>query len=163
MSKTPHRTGNKTKNTKPATYDARMFEEKLDIFTLKKIPISDGYIETLAQEALNSALNNKDDLIMMGYFYERGHHRSDIWRWSQRNEKFKELIETRRKIIGAKRESGGLLQDPSKKYHRLKDNLVRFTMPFYEDEWRNREKEIAKDKIESSVPLTTRVLIEELK
>jgi hypothetical protein len=148
MKKTSHRTSKSVKNAKPVTYDAKMFEEKFDIFTFKKIPISNGFIENLAEESVRSALTDKDDFILMGFFYERGHNRTDIHRWCNRNEKFKNLYEARRKIIAAKREAGALLVDPVKKYHRLKDSLVRFTMPFYEEEWRDREKEIAKDRLE---------------
>lgn len=167
MSKTPHRTPKKkesakytTKTDKPSHYDARMFEEKLDIVTFRKIPISDGYIETLAENAVKSALHDKDDLVMMGYFYEHGHFKTDIARWSERNEKFRDLVEMRRKIIGAKREAGALLQDQNNKYHRLKDTLVRFTMPFYEESWREREKELAKDKMEDAAAENSVIVIE---
>jgi hypothetical protein len=134
----------KTTHTKLNASDAskNLFEERFDIFTLKMKPISDTMLEQLGQHSVESALNDKDDITICRFFEERGYSRDDTKRWEKRNKKFSALYEARVAIIKSKQETGALLMDPSKKFHRLKERFAsRYLEKNHEDWKKHREWE----------------------
>jgi hypothetical protein len=141
----------------------KVFEEIIDGITGDKKLISEEFIEDLARQSVQSALNKKNDIKAMGFFLRLGYGSDSIKRWSERSEKFKRLYEQRKDIIGLKRETGAGLKDfdEDKEYIRLNENFIRLSMPLYDPEWIENEKRIAALNKESEKPAIQYVVIPE--
>lgn len=152
MKKTSHRILQSEKSTN------KMFEEILDIFTGRMKPVSIAFVEQLGLQALESALTKKNDIKAMQFFHKLGYGSNDIKRWSERSPKFKRLYERRKNIIGDKREIGAAIKDQDDEYIRLNDNFIRLSMPLYEEEWDQLEKQRA-DRANSVVGDEQKVIV----
>ena len=141
MKKTPQR---KDSNAKKQSND---FDPIFDIFTLRKKPVSIEYIENLALACVKSAVEDKADLTLNGFFIRRGITNNTTDLWQTKSPVFKEAMATRRKMIGDKRETGAIIKDPSKDYLRLNEQSVMRFMPMYSEEYaRFREWEASLSK-----------------
>jgi hypothetical protein len=130
MKKSSHHNNSAPKTT------SNLIRETYDIFNLRSKPPSIDFIENLAQLSVKSALENKEDLTIFGFFVERGYHSSDVKRWQDRSDTVDKLIKVRKEVILNKIKIGHLIKDLSKKYARINETSGARYLIKNDDEWR---------------------------
>jgi hypothetical protein len=110
-----------------------VFEEYVDMLTMRKKPVSDAYLEKFAIDMLNWA-KTSNALVFGNYFHDCGVSYATFRRWKERSPKLAEVYEHVCEIIGARREEGGL----KRKYD---SSMVMKSMPIYSYDWKKLEIE----------------------
>ena len=120
-----------TTTVKPAA--KYRYDDYLDMFTMRKRPISVEYIEKFANDMVLWALNDPDAFKLAQYYRIRGVCGEDMERWAERYPNLKTANRYVLGILGDKREMGALKKD-------YDSGMVRTMMPRYDKDWRNIEK-----------------------
>lgn len=128
--KVPKSPKNNIKDTKNTKY---RFDSYVDIFTLRTTPVSDTWIEKLALELVDWAINDPEAFKLTQFYRLKGIGSDDMKRWKERNSKLKRAHTIALEALGDKREIGALkkLYEPG---------TAARTMPRYDPEWRDLEE-----------------------
>jgi len=110
-----------------------VYDDYLDMFTMRKRPINIKYIEKFANDMVHWALNDPDAFKLAQYYRIRGVGGDDMERWTERYPDLKKANSYVLGILGDKREMGGLKKD-------YDSGMVRTMMPRYDKDWRSIEK-----------------------
>lgn len=147
------------KTTKPTTRKSKkqipVFEDYFDFLSWKQTPISIDGIEKKAEMLVEWATNFDDALIMVQWYNAQGLSGETIKRWKERCPNFGHACNLAKRIIGARRELGGL----KKKFDSA---MVRSTMPHYSKiwhdlaEWEQSIKKPVEEKSETKVVVIER-------
>jgi len=105
------------------------FDDYTDLFTFKKVPISEAYIDRLATELLDWALNNDDALKMSQFYLGKGISYHSFSRWLKRSKNLEEAHNSALKLLGNRREIGAI----KKKYD---TSMIATMMPKYDEDWK---------------------------
>ena len=93
-------------------------------------PMNENGFERLAIEIVQWASNDDEALKITQFMFVRGIN-DRVWRqWCEKSPRLKEATELAKRIIGNRREVGALK-------NKLNTSVVAFTMPFYDDEWKD--------------------------
>lgn len=79
-----------------------------DLFILRERPVSEVFIERLAADMLEWAINNEDALKMIDFFVDRKISPKTVWKWEKKFPMLKEAKEMAIQIIGSRREKGAI-------------------------------------------------------
>lgn len=120
-------------NDKPTT----PFFDYLDTFTFKQKPASIPFIERLAVELSNWAVNDEEAIKISQFYIKRGISKQDFTRWMEWVPALKEAYSVAMEAIGNRREVAGL----TKKFD---SSMVQFTMPQYDQGWKEMNEWRAK-------------------
>lgn len=104
MKKTIHPTKKKTTRPKKET---KWYDQFYDLFTFKQKPVSDIYLDRLAQD-LREFADDPDTLRMNDFYQKKGMRKGDFYRFVGRHEGLKSAHEYTMERIASKRELGAL-------------------------------------------------------
>ena len=113
------------------------YDEYRDMTSFRVKPVSDHFIDKLAQALVSWACDNEDALKLTQFFIQRRIDISYLYRWEQRSENLKMAHEFALMCIGARREIGAL----KRKYDA---GIVASTMAHYDKSWKELEEWRAK-------------------
>lgn len=130
MKKLPRNSQDNTNLPKPAKI---AYDNYRDMLTFRMKPVSDHFIDKLAQELVDWARNNEDALKLTQFFVQKGIDISNLYRWEERNETLKTAHEFALMCIGARREIGAI----KKKYDA---GIIASTMAHYDPSWKDLEE-----------------------
>ena len=132
-----------------------LFEDYFDFLSWKQTPISLAGIEKKAEMLVDWATNDEDALLMAQWYNAQGICGTTIKRWKERCSNFGHACNLAKRIIGARRELGGLKR-------KFDSAMVRSTMPHYSKiwhdlvEWEQSIKKPVQEKSETKVVVIER-------
>ncbi len=91
------------------------------------VPLTEAGAERLAEDLFNWCLTNEEALCFDEYLVHKRLSSCTYYKWVDKFPKLKEVHVWTMKVLGARREKGGLL-------NKLNPLLVKFTMPYYSPE-----------------------------
>lgn len=100
------------------------------IFSFREQPISDAQLRHYATKLIDWVKNQENSYTIEGFLFENNIDRKTWWRWMQKSPLLKQANDFALMGIGHKREMGALER-------RLDASTVHFTMPFYNETWRD--------------------------
>jgi len=125
------------KTTKPSTRTEKqpilVCDTYRDLFTFRQQPISEAFIERLAQDFVSWAINNEDAIILSDFPISMGIAPRTFDRWAAKHDALKFAKETVLQVIGNRRQRNGLK-------NKFNPSLVMTSMALYDEEWDNLEK-----------------------
>jgi hypothetical protein len=116
-----------SKVVKPKKY---VFDEYNEFFSGRLIPVSEAFVEKIAQELVIWAHSNDDALILSEFYLSRGIAPKVFHRWMEKFPVVKEAHDTALEIIGNRREKGGL-------NYKLHAGMVMYSAPLYKPQWKD--------------------------
>jgi len=109
---------------------SKPFDEYYDLFTLRTKPVSDVFIEQIAQKLMHWAINNEEAYKISQFYEQEGLHNEDIDRWCKRSKAMAYAKYAALRAIGNRREIGGLKK-------KLDSGMVSYTMAHYDKDWKD--------------------------
>lgn len=147
--KTSKRSTKRTKVTDITPYS----QEYLCMFSWRMKPVSEAFLDHLAQELLNWSIGNDDALKMSQFYTLKGIDKDDMARWCVKNENVNKAFNRAKAVIGDRREIGAL----KSKYNTA---MVQYMMPHYDGDWKDMAEWKAKlNKIDEMQNGGTKVVI----
>lgn len=113
----------------PKIIPNKKFDEYHDMFSFRLKPVSDAYIDSVAEELVKWALSDTDALVLQEFYIKKGMNSNDMKRWCGRNENLLHAHKFSLMILGVRREKGGLKKQ-------LDAGMVSYTMAHYCDVWK---------------------------
>jgi hypothetical protein len=104
-------------------------DEYFDLGCFKQRPVSERYIDRLAEELVKWARDDEEALKLSQFLIKNGIGDSDFYRFLDRNAKLKQAHAFALEAIGNRREIGALKR-------KLDSNMVFASMPHYDKDWR---------------------------
>lgn len=128
----------KAKNTNSLTHNKKICKESRDFSKLlaeyenfqsnQRSPVTEHMLDRLSKELIIFA--HESDILRVEWFFAlRGISPATARDWTYKFPSFKESYKAARSIIGMRREDGALKK-------KLDSSTVHFTLPLYDDEWR---------------------------
>jgi len=123
-------------------------ETRLDMYSFRKYPVSEGYVEDLSKKMIKWVIDNPGALLIEEFYEQEGIYCHDAIRWGKRFPNFEMARKHVLMILGTRREKGGL-------GGKMDKFLVNRTQAHYLDYWKDLEEWRSKLNIkdeEGSVP-----------
>ena len=121
----------KTPDEKTITY--KYFDQYRDLYSFMMKPVSETFVDKLAEDLIAWARDDKDALILSQFFYIKGIGYDMVQKWSHKHEKLAMAFSEAKRLIGNRREVGAV------KKH-FEPGMVKTSMRMYHKEWEDIEK-----------------------
>ena len=112
---------------------APKFDFYRSMFTLRETPVTEAWIENLAAEFVDWAMNDPEALILDDFYLSKGLQAQQISTWKKKHSCLAEAHAFAKRKIANRREKGALTKD-------LSETMVSRSMPLYSDEWKEVEE-----------------------
>lgn len=116
----------------PAKKPYRLSNEFLNMHSMKIQPVSNDWLDILAEQLVEWA-TTENPLILTMFYDERGIHSDVLARWMKKSKKLKQAHEFSKRVIGGRRELGALNKT-------LDSAIVARTMAMYNKDWQKLEE-----------------------
>ena len=120
----------KTNHTVEAPERTKIVDTYKDLFTFREKPVSEAFLERLMLEAINEAINNETVFKVTYYFRKKGISDTTLRRWRTKYAWFDEAYCELVRHVGDVRELGAL-------HNKLNTQVVLFTGPIYDQDWKD--------------------------
>lgn len=124
-------------NPKSKALSNIVFDEYFDMFSFKTKPVSDTFIDHIAQELVTWVLSDDKAYKLSQFYVKKGIGSDDIKRWENRNKNLLRAHAFALEVLSIRREIGALER-------KLDPGMVRYTMPHYDKTWKELEEWRAK-------------------
>lgn len=131
-SNTDHGNTKKIKMCSSEAFKDHMWQEYLELSTMKKIPFTHETLERMAM-TLVEWVKRKDSYKLNSFFHQFNVNSRTFYSWTYKCENLAEAHKFALEVIGTRRELGGLHKE-------LDSGIVKHTMPHYDSDWKELEK-----------------------
>jgi len=140
-SKTPHNS-TECDTTQKSLY----WDDEINMLTFQPFPVREQWIEKLARELVDWAVNDKKALKLNQFYSKRGITQQTMNKWRHKSKVLDDACEFAKHAIGDRRETAAL-------YHKMDKSIVGITMPHYDKDWKDLAEWKVKMKAESEAPM----------
>lgn len=130
----------------------KVVDEYMDMFSFRKCPVSEAFLDHLATELVDWAKNDDKAIKVTQFLGLKGIHSKTFDRWRDRHPKMQDAYEYALMVIGDRRESGAI-------YKKFDASIVSFTMPHYDKDWVKQHEWRAKLKETEQQSNETRIVV----
>lgn len=129
-----------------------IYDDYLNLFTWKKMPVDDRFKDMLAQKLIKWAKEDENALKLSQFFLDNGISDDVVERWEKKHEGLRLAKKVAKQLIGNRREVGAMNRQ-------FDSSMVKFTMPLYDPDWKGVEEWKSKLRVENEVQNESRIVV----